>query len=288
MTGLDLRALEAVKPLAAEYGLEPSRLKPCIAVLLAGDIGHCEPHNAAFTVAIELRALGLDEKAVESAMVRWAHSVRWRPREAQRTAHAVFRRNTDGSWRWRSPGLRKTTPTYRETLVPICEAVGCPHHCPPFNGKYQGDRCQDFKRFRQLGWPKVLRTTATVETYKAICDREKELGLAPGSELRTSYRQLGQIGGHDHKTIGRCLKRLRQVGLVEFTEGSGSGPQAKDRTASVVKRVVPIPPPPSARTHPPIGTGGERPPDIGGQRPPKPPPTHRWPFVPDARMEAVR
>ena len=124
---------------------------------------------------------------------------------------------------------------------------------------------ETFDRFIQLGWPAYLkkkRWRAAIDVYEAICRRERQLRLAPGVELLTSYEQLSELAEVHKTTVGDALRRLEALGLVTFQAGSGSGPHAHDRVASRVKRVVPIPAPPGS----PIGairTGGGGQPHIG-------------------------
>lgn len=63
MNGLD--ALEAVRRAAIEYCLPSAELKPCVALLLDGEVVG-DRHKCAFTIAIELRRMGLDQAALSA------------------------------------------------------------------------------------------------------------------------------------------------------------------------------------------------------------------------------
>ena len=77
-TSCDLVALEAVRRVAAEYGIPTGRLKPCIAYLLDGNLSAADRHKVAFTIAIELRGLGWSEERVAQALERWARKIDYR------------------------------------------------------------------------------------------------------------------------------------------------------------------------------------------------------------------
>jgi hypothetical protein len=263
-----IQALETVVVISETYRIPTSRLKPCVAVLMAGRIDHTHAHRAAFTIAIELRDLGWSQLVVEDHIARWGIMVGRKPRDVVRAVHGAFAQLPTGAWKYRPPGLGKVGPTYQSSLKPICDQVDCPAMCPPFIGRHRGAHSQTFQRFCKLGWRKELRTVAAVETYRAICIREKDVGFAPGEAFCVSLRQLAVIAGHDHKTVRRCAARLDRVGLIDFEPGSGSGPHARDRKASRVSRIVPIPSPSGIVYLSALTTDGSQPLDIGGRWPP--------------------
>jgi hypothetical protein len=132
-------------------------------------------------------------------------------------------------------------------------------------GKFVGPVKETFERFSELGWLGYLkkrRWRSVVDVYEAICRREKQLRLAPGVELRTTYDQLAGLAGVHKTTVGDALRRLAELNLIVFEAGSGSGPHARDRVASKVVRVVPIPSPPGSPIRA-IQEGGDRRPSIG-------------------------
>ncbi len=261
----DVVALEAVRLVAREYGVPTGQLKPCVAFLLDGNLGGAARHNAAFTIAIELRRLGLEEPRVAEALSRWSRKVGYRPSDAKRALRSAFEKTPDGKWRYFPPGLHKRSRVYAETLKPTCDAIGCPANCPAMAGKFAGPVKETFERFSDLGWPGYLkkhRWRSAVDVYEGICRREKQLGLVPGVELFTTYEQLAGLGEVHKTTVGKALRRLAALGLITFDPGSGSGPHSRDRVASRVGRVVPIPTPPGSPIRA-IEEGGGRPPSIG-------------------------
>jgi DNA-binding transcriptional ArsR family regulator len=266
--GPSMPALEAVRSVAAECGIPTGDLKPCIAYLLDGNLTARE-RDCAFTLAIELRRLGYSREQVQARLERWARTIGWKTRNVDGAVKSAFLTKPDGGWRYQPPGVKhKPGGTYDRVLGPVCRDVGCPANCPAFSGKFVGQVPETLDRFERLGWPRWLkkrRWHSTVDVYSAICRREKQIGLAPGVELRTTYRQLAELADVDHTTVGDALRRLAELGLVEFTPGSGDGPHARNRVASRVRRVVPIPDPPKpGHPLPACTTGGQRRPDIGG------------------------
>jgi hypothetical protein len=124
---------------------------------------------------------------------------------------------------------------------------------------------EDFARFRLLGWPEYLQSQrhyAAIKVYQAVCLIEQGREFRAGSELRVSHQQIADVAAVDRKTVGRCLPLLAedQHGLIEYEPGSGSGPNAKDRVASKVKRRLAIPSPPPGSYVAAINTGGITPP----------------------------
>jgi hypothetical protein len=268
-----LRALEAVRHVADEYGLATARLKPCVAFLLDGNIGGAQRHQAAFTIAIDCRRMGLSERETGEVLSRWAKKIGHRVREALDPIRSAYAKNPDGSWKYHPPGVSKRHGSnYDQVLGDICRDVGCPSNCAPFKDLSRGPRGEDFPQFERLDWPLVLRKQrhpAAIDWYKAICFLERRHRFAAGAEILTSYAQLAEIAGRDKRHAGENLRILQTRGLLSvFERGSGSGPKARDRRPSCVARAVPIPNiPPRYRGA--ITTGGGSPPEIGGERPPQ-------------------
>ena len=232
-------------------GSRQTKVKPCVGYLLDGNYT-CSTREAAFTLAMEFRGLGKTESEINTLLTPWATLIGYRHRELERTVRSAFRKTSDGAFKYHPPGLRKKPgTTYANALLGVCEAVGCPQNCSAFVGKYVGDHSQSYQRFVQLNWPTQLRRWRfgrAADVYRAITVRERTLGIAPGSELRVTYKQLAALAdGAHYTTVGRALPQLEALGLIEYTPGSGSGPHARDREASRVKRVIPIPSPPPVK-----------------------------------------
>jgi hypothetical protein len=95
------------------------------------------------------------------------------------------------------------------------------------------------------------RRAAAVDVYRGLCLLETDRGFAAGAPLLLSYQLLAERTGRCHQHIGDNLCELYTCGLLtEFERGSGSGPHARDRRASKVRRKVPIPPPPADAYYP--------------------------------------
>jgi len=296
MTDL-VRILETVRPVAEEYGIAPADLKPCIAYLLDGNGGGAPLRKVAFTIAIELRRIGWAQSEVTKVLAKWATKVGCRQSAVASAVNSAFRKKPGGEWLYLPPGLKKGS-TYSETIKPICDDVGCPANCAPFAHVHQGPRSENFGRFEKLGWARYLRQqrrAAAADYYRAVCRLEEDREVAPGAEMLVSYKQLAERAERDYSAAGENLDVLLSHGLLsKFTRGSGSGPHARDRVPSRVRRQVPIPPPPSAALttggapRPPIGagspptTGSPSPPHIGGRQDPSDPARHSksWGGIP--------
>ena len=248
----ELIANEAVVVVTGDYGLTPGRVKPCVAYLLDGNSSAQGRHNEAFVLGLECRSIGLDQQAAEAVVARWASKISYSHRNAFRAVRDAFKRKPGGEYRYFTPGLVKKPGTVAgQVLAPICADVGCPQNCPPLAGQWQGPRTETFERFCGHGWPaylKRLRQQRAVDVYRGITVCEQQLGIAPGAELKTTYQQIADIEAIPSKsTVGNSLQALDTLGLIEFTPGGGDGPNARNRYASLVQRVVPIPTPPASQ-----------------------------------------
>jgi hypothetical protein len=266
------RILTALPAVRDEYGL-PRLRKPCIAAVLDGNLAGADRHKAAFIIAIECRDLGLTEKEAERVLTRWATKIGYRPREAHRTIRGAYERRPGGEWKYHPAGLKKPVGSHaHHVLAHHCADVGCPASCPRYQGVRQGPRGDSYRHFERLRWPQVLkraRRGAAVDTYRAICDLEDEIGVAPGKPLLTSSACLAELSGRDRSHVMENLRILyAHHGLLAiFERGSGSGPNAHDRRPTRISRAVPIPTPPEHLLAPQYRTGRERPPQIEGERP---------------------
>lgn len=240
-----LLALEAVREVAHRFGLPVGEVKPCVALLLDGNLGEIERHTAAFIVAIELRRIGLVETKATELLNRWAHQVEYRSSDVRRAIMSAYGRRPNGEWRYWPPGRVKRPGSRYAQLEPTCCEVGCPAQCPPLASR--GMRSETFSVFGRHGWPVLLRRErrgAAVDVYRAVCEFEERVGLPPGAPVRASHAQLAELAGRSRQNIGGNLVFLHERGLLErLVLGSGSGPRAHDRVATELARVVPIPTP---------------------------------------------
>jgi hypothetical protein len=264
---VELRALQAVCAVADEYGIATADLKPCVALVLDGNIGGADRHEAAFVLAMEFRRLTFDEDTTRRLMTHWGAKVDYRYADVRRAIQSAQRKMPDGSWRYHPPGVVKNPHSpYGRVLSATCAAVGCPANCLPFRQLHRGPGGEGFDRFEHLGWPeffKKARQDAAIDWYRAVCDVERRRGFVAGSPLLTSYKDLANLSGRGHRHAGENLERLLDLGLLAvFERGSGSGPRAKDRKPSRIQRRVPVPPPP-VRSIRAIQAGARKAPRIG-------------------------
>ena len=239
-----VRALELVRPIAGEYGLETGDLKPCIAYLLDGNLGVYKPARAAWVIAIELRRMGRAPRDTEVILQKWAWltGITISQGDLAGAVRNAFKKTPRGDWHYRAPGLRKTSPAYAP-LQPLCDSLGCPNQCPPLCSRSPGNCGETFKRFGDLGWPNYLkrkRHSAAVLIYRELCDREGELGLAPGHEIHIADVQLAELTGSSRQHIGTHLRWLHELGLLA-TLRRGSRRRGEQARATTVARAVPIP-----------------------------------------------
>lgn len=245
--GAGERWLEAVRHVATQFALAEHDVKPCVAALLDGNLGGASRHEAAFTLAIECRRMGLTKEATRVLLHRWAAAIGYSRRSVERPIESAFRRNPNGEYKYHPPGLHMPEGgVYARVLGPFCLDVDCPRHCAPFTKRRGADfRDEGFTRFRALGWPQYLRSRrylAAVETYRAICWREEQIEWPPGSAFHVTHEQLADRSGGNRRSVARHLVELGEIGLITYDAGSGE--KGKKRRASTVRRVVPVPPAP--------------------------------------------
>lgn len=240
--------LEAVRLVAKEYGIPTGELKPCIAQLLDGNLGGAARHDAAFVIAVEMRELLGEKERVRAVLERFGAKVGpgFGPARVRSALQSAYAKKPTGEWRYARPGLRGGRPgkRYASVLAETCVAVGCPQYCPPFTTLYQGSRENSFEVFVRLGWRRALhrsRHPSAALVYEAIVERERQIGAADGARIYVSFEQLAQMAGVAKSTVRRSLNELTALGLIHFERGGGSGQYARDRKASQVQRVIPIP-----------------------------------------------
>jgi hypothetical protein len=266
---ITVKALQALRMMRLDYGL-PKLGKPCVAYVLDGNLG-AAIHKAAFIIALECRDLGCDEKEAIRILTRWAPRVEFRQSRIPGIVRSAYATVPGGAWKYHAAGVTKRPGSHaHEVLAGTCETLGCPANCPAFEKAHRGPGGEGVEQFELLGWPGYLkrkRHGVAIDVYRALCEFEGIHGFAHGSQLRISYRVIAKITGRsDASSVGDNLDRLLDHGLLaEFVRGSGSGPHAHDRQASIVSRCVPVPPVPIAA----IKTGGVPPPKIGGSTPPE-------------------
>jgi hypothetical protein len=242
-----IRALEALSLVRGEYGL-PDLRKPCIAYVLDGNLGGANRHDAAFVLALELRALGRTQAQTDELLVGWAEKIGYSHNAATKATRSAYMKGPGGEYKYFSPGrTKKPGSAAAKVLSPTCETVGCPANCPAFKSLHVGPKGEGYQRFVRLGWPEALqriRRGAAVQTYAGICELERKLGFASGSPIIASTKQHSEHSGHSRRHVPDNLAFLYEIGLLwAYGPGGGSGPNARDRKATTVARFVPIPRP---------------------------------------------
>jgi hypothetical protein len=228
-----------------------------VAVLLDGYVD--ERHKAAYLIAIEWRRLGVSREDALAGLKRWAKAVGiTKTRELEGTIRGVWSKHSNGQYRWHPPGL-KSKGKWGYMLQPTCDLVGCPQNCPAFSSVY-GAGAEDFKRFCKLGWPEYMegrRLYIAPKVYRAICVIEEDWNFRSGAPLHVSHQQIAKPVGLERRNVSRNLPHLAELELIAYTPGSGSGPNAKDRIASEIARMIPIPSPPVGAVYIPAITTGD-------------------------------
>jgi hypothetical protein len=261
---VNIRALESVVQMAAEYRLPQGELKPCVAYILDGNLGAAARHEAAFILGLECRRMGLTEERALGVVRAWARRIDYNPRTAASSAAAAWKRKANGDFKYHAPGRTKGRVA-TAVLDPICRDVGCPEQCPPLQRTRRPSGRGDEMLLHEYGWTQLLqrrRMLGALQTYRAICVREAELEWVPGRPFHVTHQQLAERAVHgDKKAVARHLRLLADLGLIQYEAGSGA-PGA--RRASVVARVVPVPRPGAPGVTTAIRAGGVGTPDIGG------------------------
>jgi hypothetical protein len=96
-----------------------------------------------------------------------------------------------------------------------------------------------WRDFTIKGWQWVLSDTAKMIYNIALPEMEYRRQISPGGRIYVGHRELATIVGRkSHSRIGQYLEELRNLGLIIYVQGN---PLRKNRKASEITRVVPIP-----------------------------------------------
>src|SRR4051812_31643950 len=108
-------ALYAVREVAIEYGFATGQLKPCVALLLDGNLGGAARHDAAFVIAMECVRCEWTQVQAREALARWAQKIDYSTREVEKAIRSAY------SGKYHPAGLRKKqTGVYGRVLAATC------------------------------------------------------------------------------------------------------------------------------------------------------------------------
>ena len=195
-------ALEAVSLAAAEWGIAPTAVGPCFALLWRDGVA-CERHDTAFILALELRHLNKTEEEAQGLLYRW---------NLERLGGHIA-----------TSDLSKTVrnafkPRYLKP--PSCK-----------NGLLRGlcvkSECYRFKSSGLWSTAPVspggllasdllpMLTSREWKLWCGLCELAKRKGLRPDSNIRFTYRELQRISGIENQDHARVLRRLHALGLIQ-------------------------------------------------------------------------
>lgn len=216
--------------MAEELGIENHEIKPCIARYYrdgcSKGLSAIGRNDACHIISVELRRLGFSEQEMLPYLRDWnkKNTPPLPDVDIKRVIEKAFRRVYNYGCHNRKltptcigknncPYIRKGIGTYKKTIL--------------------------WRDFTLKGWQWVLSSAARMIYNMALPEMEYRRQISPGGKIYVNHRELALIiGFRSHSRIGQYLEELHNRGLIIYSHGD---PLKKNRKASEIIRVVPVP-----------------------------------------------
>lgn len=226
---MTVRGLEASSDLAAETGHPGKDIRPCIATLMETPLSKGEFPNrneAALVIASELKRIGVDYDSATGRVESWNrfNNPSLRPSEQTKAVNNAFAKEYNYG-------------CHNAILVAFCVGQDlCPFHNHVLSRK---PKYNDLV-FVDYGWPTHLTGRQTLIYGVALPHLEKTRRIGRGGLICANHRQIANACGISRERVGKDLKILSELGLIEYNAGI---PRKWEGRASEIRRVFPIPRP---------------------------------------------
>jgi len=223
--------LEACNLMALELEIEKGyEIRPCIAVYFMegcrGGLYPLKPNPVCHLIAVEFCRLGTVDAEAIYLLKKW-----------NKRCNVSFAERDIG-------GVVSTA--YRNVYNYGCRHTNLSHTCIgkencPFIKQGVGSYKKKvlWRDFILKGWQWVISPTANMIYNIAIPEMEYRRGISPGQTIYVQHRVIAEIIGRKSPSrIGQYLKELDNRRLIVYIPGD---PLKKNRKASEIIRVVPIP-----------------------------------------------
>lgn len=225
-----MRGLNAGSHMAESLGVEGHEVRPCIAIYFQDGcmqgLSAIGRNGACHLIAVELRRLGFGELESLPHLREWdkKNQPPLGDREIKKVISTAFRT----SYKYGCRGS-KVTPT-------CIGRDNCPYVKSGL-GSYK--KTVLWRDFILKGWQHVVCSPANMIYNIALPELEYRRQRSPGQPLYVNHREIKDIIGlKSHSRMGQYLIELAGFGLIKYVPGN---PLKKNRKASEIIRVVPVP-----------------------------------------------
>ncbi|MCK4856509.1 MAG: hypothetical protein KAT58_00925 [candidate division Zixibacteria bacterium] len=215
--------------LSQQTGHPGKDIRPCVAALTETSLargGFPNRNEAAVIIASEFKRISLDYDSALKRVEYWnrKNAPPLKPNEAKKAVANAY--GKDYNYSCRHP-----------VLLAFCvdESV-CPFHNQVLGKK---DKYNDLA-FIDYGWQKLLSNRQVLIYKVALPHLEMTRKIGRGGLICANHQQIANACGIHRKRIGKDLKALAEVGLIEYEPGQ---PKKWEGKASEIGRVYPIPRP---------------------------------------------
>jgi hypothetical protein len=216
--------------MAEELGVEGHEVRPCIAFYYQ----HCRRkgpspigrNDACHLIAVELGRLGYGQLEMLPYLREW---------NLKNDSPL-----SEGEIRGVMSSASKKFYNYGCNHIKLTSTCIGKENCPFIvKGKGKFKRKVLWREFILKGWQWVVSDTANMIYNMALPEMEYRRQISPGGKIYVNQRELATIiGRKSHSRIGQYLDELHNYGLIIYIHGD---PLKKNRKASEITRVVPIP-----------------------------------------------
>jgi hypothetical protein len=224
------RGLHAASHMAEVLGVEGHEVRPCIAVYFAEGcrkgMTFVGRNGACHLIVVELRRLGFGELELLPYLREWNEKNQPPLRESE--LRSV-----------KSSAYKKLYKYGCNNAKLTGTCIG-KDNCPfVLRGKGIYKKKVLWREFTLKGWQRVLSDAAKMIYNVALPEMEYRRQISPGGRIYVNQRELATIiGRKSHSRIGQYLEELHNRGLIVYLHGD---PLKKNRKASEIIRVVPVP-----------------------------------------------
>jgi hypothetical protein len=225
------RGLEASSTLAKETGHPGVDIRPCIACLYETELIKGEPPNrnaAAVVLACEYRRIGLEYDQILKRVEFWNRS-NHPPLKLNELTRAV------------NNGIARDYHYSCEHSILLIFCCGR-ETCPFTNQVVSKKQRYNDLAFLDYHWQRHLGNRQVLIYAVAMTHLEKTRQVGRGGLVCANHLQIAEACGISREQVGRDLRILRDVGLIEYNVGR---PHKWEGIASEIRRIFPIPRPTS-------------------------------------------
>ena len=241
----ELKTLESVRDVSSKWNLPENSQRPCLMRLHEIDIPVGERNKSFHIMACDLlNRQNKDPEFVEKMLL--AKNTKLSVPLSEREVKQIINSASKKKLHYKTGQMAGITYGCDTEPIILRFCIGkesCPYYKQGFTGG--GERPQGLHTLMNKGWLPELGGSA-FKTYGGLCRLEKMKGIKPGRALIFTHRELARLTGLSRPTVAETLKNLFFAGLILYIKGKQ---HKKYKTASDVRRIIPIPDIGSVKKH---------------------------------------